>query len=126
MPTPVELIDKKAEPQNAAEDESLYNSYKINKFRPAKEELSQIKSKKSMQESDQLYGAAAGAAQMNNSYYARESRSSSPSLHSFVTHDEIGPIMTNESYDTITENSFHQCLKEPLSTFSIDVDTASY
>jgi Ca-activated chloride channel homolog len=32
----------------------------------------------------------------------------------------------NESYDKITENEFHKGLKEPLSTFSIDVDTASY
>lgn len=32
----------------------------------------------------------------------------------------------NESYDRITENAFHQSLTDPLSTFSIDVDTASY
>jgi Ca-activated chloride channel homolog len=38
------------------------------------------------------------------------------------------PIYTEsiESYDSITENSFHDCLTNPLSTFSIDVDTASY
>ena len=35
-------------------------------------------------------------------------------------------VESNESYDSITENSFHQCLTNPLSTFSIDVDTASY
>lgn len=32
----------------------------------------------------------------------------------------------SESYDKIVENSFHQSLQKPLSTFSIDVDTASY
>ena len=35
-------------------------------------------------------------------------------------------LVNNESYDGIVENSFHQCLKQPTSTFSIDVDTASY
>jgi Ca-activated chloride channel homolog len=38
-----------------------------------------------------------------------------------------GVIMPNtESYDTINENGFRQCSNDPLSTFSIDVDTASY
>ncbi|MBC6991790.1 YfbK domain-containing protein [Hymenobacter sp. BT491] len=32
----------------------------------------------------------------------------------------------SESYATIQENSFHTARKEPLSTFSIDVDAASY
>jgi Ca-activated chloride channel homolog len=31
-----------------------------------------------------------------------------------------------ESYDHITENSFHKVTDDPLSTFSIDVDAASY
>ncbi|MBM4373181.1 MAG: VWA domain-containing protein, partial [Deltaproteobacteria bacterium] len=31
-----------------------------------------------------------------------------------------------EQYDSMQENAFHAVLKEPLSTFSIDVDTASY
>ncbi len=31
-----------------------------------------------------------------------------------------------EGYDRIRENAFEETLKEPLSTFSIDVDTASY
>ncbi|TGE26702.1 vWA domain-containing protein [Hymenobacter metallicola] len=33
---------------------------------------------------------------------------------------------TGESYASIKENSFHSAQKEPLSTFSIDVDAASY
>lgn len=32
----------------------------------------------------------------------------------------------NENYSTISENKFHKVLDEPLSTFSIDVDAASY
>ncbi len=31
-----------------------------------------------------------------------------------------------EAYDHVTDNPFHRVLDEPLSTFSIDVDTASY
>src|SRR5262249_52111150 len=33
---------------------------------------------------------------------------------------------SGESYNAIAENAFHQSAAEPLSTFSIDVDTASY
>ncbi|MDJ1495061.1 von Willebrand factor type A domain-containing protein [Cytophagaceae bacterium DM2B3-1] len=40
------------------------------------------------------------------------------------------PVMTQdyntESYSTIHENIFHEALRNPLSTFSIDVDAASY
>jgi Ca-activated chloride channel homolog len=32
----------------------------------------------------------------------------------------------NEDYAEITENAFHEAIKDPLSTFSIDVDKASY
>jgi len=36
------------------------------------------------------------------------------------------PDETEESYAAITENSFHNSKSDPLSTFSIDVDAASY
>lgn len=40
---------------------------------------------------------------------------------------EAPPVVHNtEGYATINENVFHQPLNEPLSTFSIDVDAASY
>ena len=35
-------------------------------------------------------------------------------------------VTNSEAYAPITENSFHRVLDQPLSTFSIDVDTASY
>lgn len=35
-------------------------------------------------------------------------------------------VSTNESYDAISENDFATPLEQPLSTFSIDVDSASY
>ncbi len=35
-------------------------------------------------------------------------------------------ISGTESYSAVSENPFHNVLRDPLSTFSIDVDTASY
>jgi Ca-activated chloride channel family protein len=37
-----------------------------------------------------------------------------------------GPPHNTEDYDVINENRFYEVTKEPLSTFSIDVDAASY
>src|SRR5207248_2731328 len=37
---------------------------------------------------------------------------------------EAGP--NTEAYETIIDNPLHRVANEPLSTFSIDVDTASY
>jgi Ca-activated chloride channel family protein len=49
--------------------------------------------------------------------------STSPSsVHSF----DQQPQWNTEEYDGINENIFHDALKNPLSTFSIDVDAASY
>jgi Ca-activated chloride channel family protein len=36
------------------------------------------------------------------------------------------PQWNTEEYDAIQENIFHDALRNPLSTFSIDVDAASY
>ena len=38
----------------------------------------------------------------------------------------LGEVTPGESYEKITDNPFHQTTTESLSTFSIDVDTASY
>jgi Ca-activated chloride channel family protein len=40
--------------------------------------------------------------------------------------DHQQPQWNTEEYDGITENIFHDALRNPLSTFSIDVDAASY
>ena len=40
--------------------------------------------------------------------------------------EELQPELNTESYDVITENEFVDSLSNPKSTFSIDVDTASY
>lgn len=39
---------------------------------------------------------------------------------------EIAPPFNTEEYEPITENEFRAAAQNPLSTFSIDVDTASY
>jgi Ca-activated chloride channel family protein len=36
------------------------------------------------------------------------------------------PHWNTEEYDAIQENIFHDAMRNPLSTFSIDVDAASY
>jgi Ca-activated chloride channel homolog len=41
-------------------------------------------------------------------------------------HSRNSPSHNTEEYDAINENIFHNALKNPLSTFSIDVDAASY
>lgn len=47
--------------------------------------------------------------------------------HSMPYGQNYAPIeISQESYDTINENKFQQCTEKPVSTFSIDVDTASY
>ena len=38
----------------------------------------------------------------------------------------VYPQFQRESYDALTENPFISTINDPLSTFSIDVDTASY
>lgn len=43
-----------------------------------------------------------------------------------LVHDYAEPEYNTEEYDGIEENSFRDALKNPLSTFSIDVDAASY
>ncbi|MGE3728435.1 MAG: von Willebrand factor type A domain-containing protein [Candidatus Sericytochromatia bacterium] len=43
-----------------------------------------------------------------------------------VSQPEAGQEFNTEGYDKINENPFLEALKNPLSTFSIDVDTASY
>jgi Ca-activated chloride channel family protein len=45
---------------------------------------------------------------------------------SYYENDEAAPIPDREGYDAITENGFKTVGQNPLSTFSIDVDAASY
>lgn len=54
------------------------------------------------------------------------SRSEDMSAAPMMYEAENYPIHNTEEYDAIHENIFHGALKNPLSTFSIDVDAASY
>ena len=47
-------------------------------------------------------------------------------LHYEAKQDYQQPQWNTEEYDGIEENIFREALKNPLSTFSIDVDAASY
>ena len=54
-------------------------------------------------------------------------RTSSPRLsHTFISQEPHFPPHNTEEYATIHESIFLETLKNPLSTFSIDVDNASY
>ncbi len=66
-------------------------------------------------------------AEYSNSYFRSAGRALSPSLHGAggMMHDEA-LIHNTEEYATIHENGFRKVLDKPLSTFSIDVDAASY
>ena len=44
----------------------------------------------------------------------------------YVSLDESYPPFNTEDYSSINQNIYHSPLTEPLSTFSIDVDTATY
>ena len=54
------------------------------------------------------------------------SRSEDMSGAAMMYEAESYPVHNTEEYDAIHENIFHGALKNPLSTFSIDVDAASY
>src|SRR5262245_40606303 len=62
---------------------------------------------------------------------ARAQRISGPRLEELYLHDiashvrEASARFNTESYDRIDDNPFLQVVHNPLSTFSIDVDTAS-
>ncbi len=59
--------------------------------------------------------SAAPAAQYDQEY-------SAPTIPA----DQMQPEHNTENYATIQENIFHEATRQPLSTFSIDVDAASY
>ncbi len=63
---------------------------------------------------------------MMNSVDAEMPHAEFPSLAAPAADEGIGPGEAGEKYDRIVENSFQRVADQPLSTFSIDVDTASY
>jgi Ca-activated chloride channel family protein len=67
-------------------------------------------------------GMMGGRAGVNSGPQSREQERSSPS----TDRASLGEGTNTETYSAIVENPFHPTATEPLSTFSIDVDTASY
>lgn len=134
---PLAEPEKQSEPATPKAEDSLYSNYELEKNQPAKpkkryepteqraaaDEIGYAVSQKAApsvayraESKSAVAGMSAGAmlqrTKDSNYYYARPV----PNI--------IAPA--NEGYDRITENKFHQSLTDPLSTFSIDVDTASY
>jgi len=67
----------------------------------------------------------------NSSTGGSKRNKSNGAMYSQPTADKLGyeeskPQWNTEEYDAINETIFHDALKNPLSTFSIDVDAASY
>ena len=65
--------------------------------------------------------------------YAREGKrarkqEASGAMHHMLApySDYVQPVSDTEEYEGVTENTFKSAVKDPLSTFSIDVDEASY
>lgn len=52
--------------------------------------------------------------------------SASTAVPGGVAHEGVGPGVGGDKFDHLPENEFQSAAQEPLSTFSIDVDTASY
>ncbi len=105
-------------------DDGLYGAYQLEKGIPnrtkakaseKKEGLAAPRAAYADSASVRGFGAGSGAAQ----------KMMAPG-HSYYSMPAPPMYMAEEGYDKITENNYHQCLAQPLSTFSIDVDTASY
>jgi Ca-activated chloride channel homolog len=59
------------------------------------------------------------------SYKYKKSEAADAAIYGLVE-DNYSPEFNTEAYDVINENAFKQVIGNPLSTFSIDVDNASY
>jgi Ca-activated chloride channel family protein len=79
----------------------------------------------------QLSGTVSGVRIHGNSNRrSKEQKSASPTIYyeveDEISYDMIVPNYNTEGYATVQENEFLKATKNPLSTFSIDVDVASY
>ncbi|MFP5079082.1 YfbK domain-containing protein [Pedobacter sp. JCM 36344] len=116
------IIDvKMEETQNALNEEVVIRGY-VKRTREATTGSSYIVSGKKVQDipvgnvEQLLQGVSTGKLKIQNNTGA-------PSLRRPIN---IRGLDDNESYATVTENKFKNVLQSPLSTFSIDVDAASY
>ncbi len=143
---PIAEPEKQSQPATPKSEDSLYSNYELDKNQPApvkkqsqpKELVAQDSSEYSAQHQAGVAAAPtargeaeSGLSAMGAGEVARNggAAKSAESHYRYKTKDVFyrAPVVqSNEVYDRITENSFHQSLTDPLSTFSIDVDTASY
>ncbi len=70
---------------------------------------------------DALQGRVAGVV-VNNKAHASVRLRGTASVNGYYAANDFN----TEEYDRISENGFHKAVDDPLSTFSIDVDAASY
>lgn len=127
---------EKQEPAAPKAEDSLYSNYELDKNQPAKANkryqpteqrvaADEIGYEVSQAAAPSIASRAESKSAVTSAAGAMAHRSKDLNLyHSRPMPNIVVPA--NESYDRITENSFHQSLTDPLSTFSIDVDTASY
>ncbi len=76
-----------------------------------------------------LYGSKAvnGAIVVTTKHLSRKERKRMEKLQEELSRQkQISPVSNEESYDAFVENPFELTRNQPLSTFSIDVDNASY
>ncbi len=123
-------------------DDSLYTSYEIDKASLQKAPAKREKQKNAGRKNDVSLNDQELYAPSENSEKKRAAPSASIS-GGIATQGKGGmgyrsaesqayyypsiPVQeSREVFDRITENSFHKSITDPLSTFSIDVDTASY
>jgi Ca-activated chloride channel homolog len=100
------------------QEDSLYSEYEVTKEKKPSPTTAAFAQKDLAADAMRGSGSGAPASYAKRGVYNESYGSMRPMPQ---------PMYTNsESYDGITENSFHQCINQPLSTFSIDVDTASY
>jgi len=79
-----------------------------------------------VEEKKSIVGASSTVRVRGNGSVKRDSKPSPALYGSRSFQDTNQPRYNTEEYDGISENIFHEALKNPLSTFSIDVDAASY
>lgn len=135
---PVAEPEKQSEPATQKTEDSLYSNYELDKNQS-------VKAKKRHQPTEQQaasdeIGYAVSQPAAPSVAYRAESKTAVAGMgaagammerrkDSNYYYQRPVPnisLPARESYDRITENAFHQSLTDPLSTFSIDVDTASY
>ncbi len=136
-PQPEPIVKQlKPEPPAKAEDSanSLYSTYALTKektekyAKPAQEvsdqSYRQMEAMPALRKSKLMNSYATGVAISEMGRGAGAAVKMMPS--SSVYYGGQAYELSTESYDTINENKFFQCSEKPVSTFSIDVDTASY